>query len=316
MKRIPLALLAILIFSETNAKVANGAPTSATPPSVDTWTGTTSNLWSDASNWSAGVPTAASDADIPAAPVNQPVITNGTTALVNNLTIHTGATLTINSGGTLNVTAGGVFTNSGTFTNNGTFNIPPIPPIPTITICSQEWMLNNLDADKYRNGDPIPQVTDPTAWAALTTGAWCYYNNNPANGTVYGKLYNWYAVNDPRGLAPTGFHVPSDAEWATLETTCLGGTSVAGGKMKETGTTHWTAPNTGATNSSGFTGLPGGFRDVDGAFIFVGNYGFWWSSTESSPAIAWLRYLDYGVGDIYRFNVLKQAGFSVRCLRD
>jgi uncharacterized protein (TIGR02145 family) len=194
---------------------------------------------------------------------------------------------------------------------------PPTPPvsIPSVTICSQIWMLNNLEVTTYRNGDPIPQVTDPTAWLALTTGAWCYYNNDPAMGVIYGKLYNWYAVNDPRGLAPTGWHVPSDAKWTTLST-CLGGAAVAGGAMKETGTTHWTSPNTGATNSSGFTALPGGYRYGNGTFSDVGNYGFWWSSTEDSTAFAWYRSLNCTIGNIVRYVSVKQIGSSVRCLRD
>ena len=146
--------------------------------------------------------------------------------------------------------------------------------LPTIVIGTQQWMEKNLDVLTYRNGDIIPQVTDPTAWAALTTGAWCYYNNDVANGAIYGKLYNWYAVNDPRGLAPTGWHVPSDAEWTTLETT-LGGDPVAGGKMKVAGTTRWTTPNTGATNESGFAGLPGGTRNNNGTFSNVGSNGYW-----------------------------------------
>jgi uncharacterized protein (TIGR02145 family) len=251
--------------------------------------------------------------DIPAAPPNQPVIMNGTVAQAHNLTIHTGATLTINNGGTFTITQGGVIANNGTFTNSGTFNMPPIP---TITICSQVWMLNNLDADRYRNGDPIPQVTDPSAWAALTTGAWCYYNNDPANEAVYGKLYNWYAVNDPRGLAPAGFHIPTDAEWTTLSTTCLGGDATAGGAMKETGFTHWQSPNTSATNSSGFTGLPGGYRNSDGTFYVVSNYGYWWSSTESNPTDAWIRALFYTNGFIGRSDYNKTIGFSVRCIKD
>ena len=112
--------------------------------------------------------------------------------------------------------------------------------IPTIQICNQIWMQKNLAVDHYRNGDPIPQVTDPTEWASLTTGAWCYYNNDPANGSIYGKLYNWFAVNDPRGLAPTGWHIPTDdrdiptsSEWQLLSD-CLGGNEIAGGKMKST----------------------------------------------------------------------------------
>ena len=187
--------------------------------------------------------------------------------------------------------------------------------LPTIVIGTQQWMRENLDVLTYRNGDIIPQVTDATAWAALTTGAWCYYNNDVANGAIYGKLYNWYAVNDSRGLAPTGWHVPSDAEWTTLSAT-LGGDAVAGGKMKTTGITRWTTPNTGATNESGFAGLPGGFRDGSGTFNSVGGYGFWWSSTEFTAATAWYRYLFYNFGTIYRFDYGKRYGFSVRCLRD
>ena len=188
-------------------------------------------------------------------------------------------------------------------------------PMPAIVIGTQQWMRENLDVLTYRNGDIIPQVTDPTAWAALTTGAWCYYNNDVANGAIYGKLYNWYAVNDPRGLAPTGWHVPTDDEWTTL-TTRLGGTTVAGGKMKVAGTTSWTTPNTGATNESGFAGLPGGFRSTNGSFYDVGSFGYWWSSTEDYATYAWLRDLLYINGVIDRASGSKRDGFSVRCLRD
>jgi uncharacterized protein (TIGR02145 family) len=189
-------------------------------------------------------------------------------------------------------------------------------PSGTVTICSQSWAVKNLDVDRYRNGDPIPKVTDPTAWAALTTGAYCYYNNDSVTyAATYGKLYSWYAVNDSRGLAPAGWHVPSDAEWTTLST-CLGGESIAGGPMKETGTTHWTAPNAGATNSSGFTGLPGGFRNYDGPFNAVGNSGYWWSSSENVTGNAWARLLTYNFGNLNRGNGDKLNGFSVRCLRD
>ena len=187
--------------------------------------------------------------------------------------------------------------------------------LPTIQIGTQKWMSKNLDVAFYRNGDPIPQVTDATAWAALTTGAWCYYNNDPTQGNKYGKLYNWYAVNDPRGLAPQGWHVPSDAEWTTLETT-LGGSSVAGGKMKEAGTLNWTSPNTSATNESGFAGLPGGYRGSGGTFGGIGGSGYWWSSTETNAHYAWTRYLFYSLGDVYRTTSNKVEGFSVRCLRD
>jgi len=189
---------------------------------------------------------------------------------------------------------------------------------PSITIGTQCWTQKNLNVSKYRNGDNIPQVQDPTEWTALTTGAWCYYENNTANGTVYGKLYNWYAVNDQRGLAPIGYHVPSDSEWTTL-TDFLGGENEAGGMMKTT--SLWTSPNTGATNSSDFSGLPGGARDYYiGSFNFIGDNGFWWSSsaTENLTTNAWFRFLSYNsVGTYKSKNVkLKQVGFSVRCIMD
>ena len=195
-----------------------------------------------------------------------------------------------------------------------------------VTIGTQIWTTRNLDVTTYSDGTPIPEVTDPTQWAALTTGAWCYYNNDAATGTTYGKLYNWYAVagiydaaslSNPalrKNLAPTGYHVPTDAEWSTL-TTCLGGESVAGGKMKEAGTTHWYSPNTLATNSSGFTGLPGGYRGNDGTFYDIGNYGVWWSSSENGTTDAWNRYLSYGSGYAGRNYGNKRSGWSVRCLR-
>ena len=187
---------------------------------------------------------------------------------------------------------------------------------PVQTICCQSWMTKNLDVATYRNGDPIPKVTDNAAWAALTTGAYCYYNNDSATyAATYGKLYNWYAVNDPRGLAPEGWHVPTDFEWTTLEN-CLGGAAVAGGAMKETGAIHWTTPNTGATNISGWAGLPGGYRNSLGTFNGVGNGGYWWSSTVVSTSYAWFRYLDYSNGIISRDFNDKKVGFSVRCLRD
>jgi len=192
---------------------------------------------------------------------------------------------------------------------------PAADALPTSQIGIQKWMSKNLDVAFYRNGDPIPQVTDPTAWAGLTTGAWCYCNNDPILGNKYGKLYNWYAVNDPRGLAPQGWHIPSDAEWTALETT-LGGPSVAGGKMKEAGTLNWTNPNIGGNNNSGFAGLPGGFRNGNGSFDNVGANGTWWSSTERGAPTAWYRNLNYGIGDVFRNDITKQNGFSVRCLRD
>jgi uncharacterized protein (TIGR02145 family) len=184
-----------------------------------------------------------------------------------------------------------------------------------VTICNQTWTKSNLDVSHYRNGDEIPQVKNPTDWANLTTGAWCYYNNDPANGAIYGKLYNWYAVNDPRGLAPLGWHIPTDAEWTKL-TDCLEGESVAGDKIKETGTTHWISPNTGATNSSGFTALPGGYRYDYGTFYSINFNSYWWSSSASIIPNAWHRTMNYNYSYVGRGVHDKAFGFSVRCLRD
>jgi uncharacterized protein (TIGR02145 family) len=185
--------------------------------------------------------------------------------------------------------------------------------LPTIAIGSQKWMRENLDVVTYRNGDIIPQVTDPSLWSSLTTGAWCYYNNDANNGGIYGKLYNWYAVNDPRGLAPEGWHVPTDEEWETL-TNKLGGELLAGGKMKAVGT-KWDSPNGGATNESSFTGLPGGLREqFDGTFRYIGTFGYWWSATDNlQPKILSLNNANSGAS--YP-NVPKTMGISVRCIRN
>ncbi len=215
-----------------------------------------------------------------------------------------------------NAPAGFYFYKAGVWTSlSETSSYPNGTATPVLTICCQSWMTKNLDVASYRNGDPIPLVTDPVAWAALTTGAYCYYNNDPSNNASYGKLYNWYAVNDPRGLAPEGWHIPTDFEWTTLEN-CLGGASVAGGYMKVTGTTYWTSPNFGADNSSGWAGLPGGLRNFSGTFISVGNSGRWWSSIEASTATGFFRLLEYTNGIIQRVSNTKTHGFSVRCLRD
>jgi uncharacterized protein (TIGR02145 family) len=199
--------------------------------------------------------------------------------------------------------------------------------LPTITNGTQFWQNTNLNVATYSDGTVIPEVTDPTAWANLTTGAWCYYNNDPATGTTYGKLYNWYAVagihdTDPstpnKKLAPTGYHIPSNAEWGTL-TTYLGGEGIvggAGGEMKSTGTSLWNTPNTEATNTSGFTGLPGGGRFRNGAFGAIGYSGFWWSSTEPTTTAGWARTLYYSDGVARSTNDRKENGLSVRCLRD
>jgi uncharacterized protein (TIGR02145 family) len=194
-----------------------------------------------------------------------------------------------------------------------------------VKIGNQVWTKENLNVSKYRNGDVIPQVTDPAQWANLTTGAWCYYNNDPANGAIYGKLYNWYAVNDPRGLAPEGWHVPSDAEWNTLidyiDPSANGGwtiPNIAGGKMKLTGTTRWLNPNTGATNESGFSGLPGGYFNLENTQTFrtIGQTGLWWSSSEQNQTYIYSRDLNYNNQIANKGSGIRAAGMSVRCIKD
>lgn len=185
----------------------------------------------------------------------------------------------------------------------------------TVTIGTQVWMVENLKTTHYRNGDPIPNITDDTAWSKLTTGAYCDYGNTASNSNTYGKLYNWYAVNDNRNIAPSGWHIPSDAEWTTLVIN-LGGDSLTGNKLKESGITHWQSPNTGATNLSGFTALPGGYRLYNGDFNLIGFYGSWWSSTDPNTLNAWTRDLSYNNSNIRRNYFLKTLGFSVRCLKD
>ncbi len=191
----------------------------------------------------------------------------------------------------------------------------------TVTIGAQTWMAENLKTSKYNDGTQIPNVTDYTNWSQLTTGAWAYYNNDSANYAKFGKLYNWYAVNyetnGNKNVCPTGWHVPTDAEWTVL-VDYLGGSNVAGGKMKQVDSTNWKNPNTDATNTSLFTGLPGGYRYSDGHYQFIGLYGNWWSSSESKyPFSALSRILSYNNGIATSKNDdNKKDGFSVRCLKD
>lgn len=186
----------------------------------------------------------------------------------------------------------------------------------TVTIGAQIWMKENLKTTHYRNGDPIPNVTDNTAWSTLTSGAYANYNNDAANVATYGRLYNWFAVKDARNIAPAGWHVPTDAELNTL-IAYLGGVSVAGGKLKEAGTVHWASPNTGATNSSGFTALPGGYRLFNGVFGGITTYAYIWSSVEYNADNAWgggVYNTSAGVlsGSFYS----KTDGYVVRCVKD
>ncbi|MFN5222683.1 MAG: FISUMP domain-containing protein [Bacteroidota bacterium] len=200
----------------------------------------------------------------------------------------------------------------------------------TVQIGTQEWMQENLKTTKYKNGDLIPTGLNNAQWQATTQGAWAYYNDSSQYNNLYGKLYNWYAVADPRGVCPTGWHVPTDSEWNQLvkyldpqaDTTIIGSQSqIAGGLMKaigdlQSGTGLWQSPNTGATNISGFTGLPGGYRNSNGGYSAIGYRGDWWSSSEYNANSAWYRSLDFNGANVGRNLTNKLNGFSVRCLRD
>lgn len=187
----------------------------------------------------------------------------------------------------------------------------------TIKIGKQIWMAENLKVTHYRNGDPITNVTSNSEWTDLSTGAFCVYDNNLKNADIYGFLYNWYAVGDNRNIAPVGWHVPSNEEWQTL-VDYLGGSGVAGDKMIETGTAHWKAPNTRATNESGLSALPSGNRNLIGKYSDMGRHATFWSSSEDNSNYAWYSDLNIytGYADVRRLIFHKRIGFSVRCVKD
>ena len=197
----------------------------------------------------------------------------------------------------------------------------------TVKIGDQWWMAENLKVTHYRNGYDILNVTSDSAWSNLSSGAYCVYANNEIYKDSYGYLYNWYAVNDSNNIAPEGWHVPTDDEWKQLEMYLGMSRSEAdgtgfrgideGGKIKEAGTTHWNSPNSGATNESGLSTLPGGACcDYDGICRYMGRYGVYWSSTESRSITAWDRSLSYTSSDIYRISNTKRSGYSVRCVKN
>jgi len=207
--------------------------------------------------------------------------------------------------------------------------------IKSVKICDQIWMKRNLDVDHYRNGDSIPEVRDIKEWSNLKTGAWCYYKNDPENGKIYGKLYNFYAVIDQRGLAPAGWHVPSDYEWSVLEM-CLGMSPAqadsqgwretdVGGKLKSRGTKEgrdglWLSPNIGTTNESDFSALPGGMRGnfFGSWFLYLGYRGYWWTSRPGygEKYRSWSRYMIGRFPGIGRGGSDNDYGLSVRCVKD
>lgn len=183
-----------------------------------------------------------------------------------------------------------------------------------VAIGTQVWMVENLKTTKYRDGSPIPNVTDSTAWLLTTKGAYCDYNNDTTHSSTYGRLYNWYAVIDTRHIAPEGWHVPTHEEWNTL-VQFLGGGTVAGGKLKEAGTAHWNSPNTGATNDYGFSGLGAGTRLS--IFSGIGQEGTYWNASiwadTKDPWVTSLFYNSKGAGAV---SYDEHNGLSVRCIKD
>jgi uncharacterized protein (TIGR02145 family) len=198
----------------------------------------------------------------------------------------------------------------------------------TVLIGNQEWMAENLRTGTYANGDTIPNVTDNSSWSQLISGAWCNYQNDPDYDTPFGKLYNWFTVVDPRNVCPSDWHVPTDTEWQELELVLgmlpsdvnipgyRGESQNVGGKLKAT--TLWDEPNTGATNESAFSSLPGSFRSNSGGFSpsALGNFGDWWSASEDSAVDAWARILYSNNPGVFRYNYSKRSGYSLRCIRD
>jgi uncharacterized protein (TIGR02145 family) len=192
----------------------------------------------------------------------------------------------------------------------------------TVMIGEQCWMAENLKVTHYRNGDPILNVIDNTEWVNLSTGGYCNYDNDSTNVTTYGRLYNWHALNDERNIAPEGWRVPTGNDWGTL-VDYLGGSSVAGGKMKSTGTIEggdglWLSPNTGATNESGFTGLPGGFRSGNiGSSQKMGASAWFWISPVDGSENAYFRHLRHNYQNTsLQYGDYKNHGISVRCVKD
>jgi uncharacterized protein (TIGR02145 family) len=189
-----------------------------------------------------------------------------------------------------------------------------------IEIAGKSWMQENLRTTRYRNGDEIAKVIPDNSWKILTTGAYCIFEDYAPNILLYGNLYNWHALSDSRGICPDGWHVPDVSEWSALGNS-LGGNAVAGGKLKSTGTIEgstglWYAPNTDATNSSGFSGVPGGYRINYGTYYSLGNVGYFWSSSDTASVNAWNYILDANNGELKRNFNLKTNGFSVRCCKD
>lgn len=315
--------------SDTKSKTSYIIVTSLTPTLPTLTTGSVSSI-TDSTAVTGGTITSQGSSAVTARGVCWSTSTNPTIA--NDKIIDTSNTGTfisniagLNSFTTYYVRAyatnsvGTAYGNEISFTTTGFPNCGTVTDIDgniyhSITIGTQCWMVENLKTTRYNDGTAVPNITDNTQWGNLTTGAYCYYNNDASNKSTYGALYNWYAVNTGK-LAPAGWHVPTDAEWQTL-VDYLGGQGVAGGKMKAT--ILWNGANTGATNSSGFTGLPAGGRYyADFTFLYKGDFSSFWSSTESGLAgYALYRVLDTNSAAITIGNYVQTQGWSVRCIKD
>jgi uncharacterized protein (TIGR02145 family) len=187
----------------------------------------------------------------------------------------------------------------------------------TVTIGTQVWMVENLKTTKFNDGAPIPTQKNDALWDALTTPAYCWYNNDSvSNKSTYGALYNWFAVKTGK-LCPAGWHVATSNEWNDLVDFC-GGQYAASSALREAGIAHWTSPNSDATNSSGFTALPAGYRMVAGSFSQKGGCANFWTSTEPGSGSANYRLLMYNSTEVKNltFSNDEMYGFSVRCIRD
>ncbi len=200
----------------------------------------------------------------------------------------------------------------------------------TVKIGTQVWLVENLKTTKYNDGTSIPLISDGTAWSALSTPGYCFYNNDATNKATYGLLYNWFTVNTGR-LAPTGWHVPTHAEWITLENFLIDngynydGTTTGNKIAKSMAAKEYWNSDTGIgnigndltkNNASGFTALPGGFRSTEGIFGGIGNYGHWWTSTEFNSSTTWVRNLDFNFNFLGSYDNVRNCGFVVRCVRD
>lgn len=300
--------------------------TSANLPTVSTTiaTSVTSNTASSGGNVTSDGGSAITARGVCWSNSTAPTITGSKTTVAGTTGVFTSSLTGLTSGTTYYVRA--YATNSAGTSYGNEITFQTVSPTGTVTdiegnvykyvtIGTQVWFAENLKTTKYNDGSNVPLVTDKTSWFNLATPAYCWYNNDAETykGT-FGAMYNWYTVNTGK-LCPTGWHVPSDADW-TILTNFLGGINLAGGKLKETGNGHWVSPNTGATNETGFTSVAGGDRNYYGEYINIGYFGIYWSSSDYSITEAWTWNTVWNYGDIARMTYIKRYGIYVRCLKN